>query len=40
MSTCSKDVCNALYKALTVYPWRSGAFVITTISACHTSSFT
>ena len=38
--TCSDDVWNALYNALTVYPWRSEALLITTIRACHTSSFT
>lgn len=38
--TCSLDIWNALYKALTVYPWRSDALLITTMRACHTSSFT
>lgn len=38
--TCSAEVWNALYNARTVYPWRSEALLITTIRACHTSSFT
>lgn len=40
LNTCSTDVWHALYKALTVYPWRSEALLIATIRACHTSSFT
>lgn len=38
--TCSDDAWNALYNALTVYPWRSVALLITTIRAWHTSSLT
>jgi hypothetical protein len=38
-STSSVDVWNALYNALTVYPWRLEALLMTTIKACHTSSF-
>ena len=39
-STCSADFWNALYNALTIYPWSSEALLIATIRARHTSSFT